>query len=48
MSAAAWLAALVASINFIFTFVGVFLVERVGRRKLTLTSLIGEKLFKGY
>lgn len=41
---AIWLAALTAFINFIFTLVGVLLVERMGRRKLTLGSLTGECL----
>lgn len=41
---AIWLAALTAFINFIFTLVGVWLVERMGRRKLTLGSLAGECL----
>jgi len=36
-----WLAAVTASINFLFTFVGLYFVERIGRRKLTLISLIG-------
>lgn len=40
---AIWLAALTAFINFIFTLVGVWLVERMGRRKLTLGSLTGER-----
>ncbi|KAG8142621.1 hypothetical protein E2320_005832, partial [Naja naja] len=38
---AIWLAALTAFTNFIFTLVGVWLVEKVGRRKLTLGSLAG-------
>lgn len=38
---AIWLAAATSATNFIFTLVGVWLVERVGRRKLTLGSLIG-------
>lgn len=38
---AIWLSALVASVNFLFTFVGLYLVERVGRRRLTLGSLFG-------
>ena len=38
---AIWLAVIPAGVNFIFTFVGLFLVERLGRRKLTLGSLIG-------
>ncbi|XP_025065491.1 proton myo-inositol cotransporter [Alligator sinensis] len=38
---AIWLAALTAFINFIFTLVGVWLVEKMGRRKLTLGSLTG-------
>ena len=40
-SLAIWLAAVVAFVNFIFTFVGLYLVERIGRRALTLGSLIG-------
>jgi len=40
-SMAIWLAALVAAINFLCTFVGLYLVERVGRRRLTLVSLAG-------
>ena len=40
-SMAIWLAALVAAINFLCTFVGLYLVERVGRRRLTLISLAG-------
>ena len=36
-----WLAAVVASVNFLFTIVGVYLVEKVGRRILTLGSLSG-------
>lgn len=40
-SLAIWLAAVTAFTNFIFTLVGVWLVERIGRRKLTLGSLIG-------
>ncbi|XP_069766128.1 proton myo-inositol cotransporter-like isoform X2 [Narcine bancroftii] len=38
---AIWLAAVTAGTNFIFTMVGVWLVEKVGRRKLTLSSLAG-------
>ncbi|XP_053262123.1 proton myo-inositol cotransporter isoform X2 [Podarcis raffonei] len=38
---AIWLAAVTAFTNFIFTLVGVWLVEKVGRRKLTLGSLAG-------
>ncbi|XP_072526538.1 solute carrier family 2 member 13b isoform X2 [Salminus brasiliensis] len=38
---AIWLAAATAFTNFLFTLVGVWLVERVGRRKLTLGSVIG-------
>jgi len=40
-SHAVWLAALTAFINFSFTFVGLVLVERVGRRKLVLGSIGG-------
>ena len=41
-STAIWLAALTAFVNFAFTFVGLFLVDRIGRRPLTLGSLTGE------
>lgn len=40
-SVAIWIAAAVAFANFIFTVVGVYLVERSGRRKLLLGSLAG-------
>ncbi|XP_046456242.1 proton myo-inositol cotransporter-like isoform X1 [Daphnia pulex] len=40
-SKAIWLSALVASVNFICTFLGIYLVEKVGRRRLTLGSLLG-------
>ncbi|KAE9003304.1 Proton myo-inositol cotransporter [Phytophthora rubi] len=38
---AIWLSALVSFSNFIFTFVGIYLVDRKGRRVLTLASLVG-------
>ncbi|XP_066523234.1 solute carrier family 2 member 13b isoform X3 [Hoplias malabaricus] len=38
---AIWLAAATAFTNFLFTLVGVWLVERLGRRKLTLCSITG-------
>ncbi|KAL3657386.1 hypothetical protein V7S43_017705 [Phytophthora oleae] len=38
---AIWLSALVSFSNFIFTFVGIYLVDRQGRRLLTLGSLVG-------
>ncbi|CAC5420088.1 SLC2A13 [Mytilus coruscus] len=40
-STAIWLAAVTAFVNFIFTLVGVWLVDRIGRRKLILSSLAG-------
>ena len=40
-SMAIWLASLTAAVNFLFTIVGLWLVERIGRRHLTLGSLIG-------
>ncbi|XP_059083872.1 proton myo-inositol cotransporter-like isoform X2 [Tigriopus californicus] len=40
-SQAIWISAGVASINFLCTFIGLFLVERMGRRKLVLVSLLG-------
>ena len=39
---AIWLSALTNSVNFLFTMVGVYLVEKMGRRPLTLLSLLGE------
>ncbi|XP_067860917.1 proton myo-inositol cotransporter-like isoform X1 [Heptranchias perlo] len=41
---AIWLAAVTAFTNFIFTLVGVWLVEKAGRRNLTLVSLTGTAL----
>ncbi|KAA8590351.1 hypothetical protein FQN60_014285, partial [Etheostoma spectabile] len=41
---AIWLAAATSATNFVFTLVGVWLVERVGRRQLTLGSLLGTAL----
>ncbi|XP_037073146.1 proton myo-inositol cotransporter-like [Pollicipes pollicipes] len=41
---AIWLAAALAAINFSFTFVSMALVERLGRRSLTLTSMLGSAL----
>ncbi|EQC26421.1 hypothetical protein SDRG_15766 [Saprolegnia diclina VS20] len=38
---AVWLGAIVAFSNFLFTFVGIYLVDRMGRRPLTLLSLAG-------
>ncbi|XP_041059464.1 proton myo-inositol cotransporter isoform X2 [Carcharodon carcharias] len=43
-TSAIWLAAVTAFTNFLFTLVGVWLVEKVGRRKLTLGSLTGTAL----
>ncbi|XP_076110532.1 proton myo-inositol cotransporter-like isoform X2 [Mytilus galloprovincialis] len=40
-STAIWLAAVTAFVNFIFTLVGVWLVDKIGRRKLILSSLAG-------
>lgn len=40
-SSAIWLASITAAVNFLFTFLGFFLVERIGRRPLTLVSLTG-------
>lgn len=40
-STAIWLAAATAAVNFFFTFLGLMLVERIGRRLLTLLSLAG-------
>ncbi len=43
-SLAIWLAAVTAATNFLFTFVGLYLVDRMGRRRLTLVSLTGTML----
>lgn len=43
---AIWLAGLTTLTNFLFTLLGVWLVERVGRRKLTLGSIIGKSKAK--
>nr|CAB3266207.1 proton myo-inositol cotransporter-like [Phallusia mammillata] len=43
-SLAIWLAAVTAFVNFLFTFVGVWLVERMGRRLLSLLSIGGVTL----
>lgn len=40
-SLAIWLAAMTAGVNFVFTILGVWLVERIGRRPLILGSLLG-------
>lgn len=45
---AIWLTAATSGTNFVFTLVGVWLVERVGRRKLTLGSLFGTLLERRY
>ncbi|XP_010899068.1 proton myo-inositol cotransporter [Esox lucius] len=41
---AIWLAGVTAFTNFLFTLLGVWLVEKVGRRKLTLGSIIGTSM----
>lgn len=38
---AIWMAAVTSFVNFSFTFVGMFCVERLGRRKLTIFSQLG-------
>lgn len=42
LSLVIWLACATAGVNFFCTFIGYFLVERVGRRTLTLVSLTGK------
>lgn len=38
---AIWLASVTSGVNFWFTFVGIYLVEKIGRRPLTLGSVVG-------
>lgn len=40
-SEAVWMASATANMNFLVNFLGIYLVERLGRRWLTLTSLMG-------
>ena len=40
--AAIWLAAVTASVNLMFTLLGLYLVEKIGRRPLTIGSLLGK------
>lgn len=40
-----WLAAAVAFVNFSFTLVGVYFVEKLGRRMLALISMAGKLMF---
>lgn len=42
---AIWLSALVAGVNVLFTFVGMLLVDRIGRRKLILASFFGKYIY---
>ena len=47
-SQAIWISSGVASINFLCTFIGLFFVARIGRRKLLLISLAGVVLALGF
>lgn len=47
VSLAIWLTAAISFVGFAFTFLGMFLVERAGRRCLTLGSLLGVAAFLG-
>lgn len=43
---AIWLTAATSGSNFVFTLLGVWLVDRLGRRKLTLGSLLGTPVIR--
>lgn len=43
---AIWLTAATSGSNFVFTLLGVWLVDRLGRRKLTLGSLLGKPVIR--
>lgn len=47
-SLAIWLAAVTALVNFLFTLVGVWLVEKMGRRLLSLLSMAGGLILHWY
>ena len=38
---AIWLSTVTAGVHFVFTMLGLYLVEKIGRRLLTIGSLIG-------
>lgn len=40
-SVAVWMASATAILNFLINFLGIYLVEKIGRRLLTLVSLVG-------
>lgn len=40
-STAIWMSAATSFVNFVFSLLGVWLVERIGRRLLALLSLVG-------
>ena len=45
---AIWLAAVAGAVNVVFTFLGLYLVERIGRRPLMLSSMLGMEYYQLY
>lgn len=41
---AIWMASITSAVNFVCTFLGVYLVDKIGRRLLLLGSMIGNDI----